>query len=174
MAESVILVDEQGRAIGVGEKMATHVDGDLHRAFSVFVFNSEGQMLLQQRAEDKYHSGGQWSNTCCSHPRPGEGTAEAVHRRLQEEMGFDTEVEEAFRFTYRAELDNDLSEHEYDHVFVGRFDGNPEPDPGEVAAWHWVDVDEMIRDMREHPDRYTYWFRLVVERVVAWYESRGP
>lgn len=166
MKQEVILVDEHDEAVGTGEKMATHRTGDLHRAFSIFIFNPQGQMLLHRRAEGKYHSGGLWTNACCSHPRPGESTAEAAHRRLQEEMGFDTELEEAFRFIYRAELDNDLVEHELDHVLVGTYDGVPEPDPEEVGDWKWVDLEELEEDLEERPERYTAWFKAAVGRVI--------
>ncbi len=168
MGDQVILVDGDDRETGVGDKMAVHREGALHRAFSVFVFDSQGLMLLQRRAEAKYHSGGLWSNACCSHPRPGESTLAAAHRRLQEEMGFDCPLEEAFSFTYRVRLDNDLFEHEFDHVLVGTFDGEPVPNSEEVAGWRWVDVEELERDVRENPKRYTHWFRIVLSRVVDW------
>ena len=151
MSEQVILVNENDQEIGSREKMAAHRDGELHRAFSVFVFNGEGQMLLQRRAEAKYHSGGLWTNTCCSHPRPGESTEAAAHRRLQEEMGFDCDLEEVFQFTYYAKLDNELFEHEYDHVFVGTFEGTPTPNPAEVSAYKWIGVEELKRDVQENP-----------------------
>lgn len=167
----VILVDHDDNPIGVGDKAATHQQGQLHRAFSVFVFNSAGQMLLQRRARHKYHSGGLWTNACCSHPRPGEATQAAAHRRLQEEMGFDCELEEVFQFTYRAELDNDLIEHEYDHVFVGAYDGDPIPNPAEVADWKWVDVETLLQGAETNPDRYTYWFKLILDRLVSQLQS---
>ncbi len=165
--DQVILVDRDDNPIGVGEKTATHQRGTLHRAFSIFIFNPAGHMLLQQRAHHKYHSGGLWSNACCSHPRPGEETQKAAHRRLQEEMGFDCPLEEVFQFIYRAELDNDLIEHEYDHVLVGVYDGQVTPNPNEVAAYQWVEVEALQRDVQTHPDRYTVWFKQVLDRVVA-------
>jgi isopentenyl-diphosphate delta-isomerase len=164
--EQVILVDEHDRRVGIAEKMYAHRSGALHRAFSVFLFNTAGQLLLQQRADNKYHSGGLWTNTCCSHPRPGESTAQAARRRLREEMGIDCELEEIFTFIYRADLDHELSEHEYDHVFVGWCDVEPVPAPEEVADWRWVDVDELRRDLDEHPERYTFWFHVSIDQVL--------
>src|SRR2546423_9920022 len=130
-AEQLILVDSSDREIGVGEKLETHREGRLHRAFSIFIFDGAGRLLLQKRAPTKYHSGGLWSNTACGHPRPGEETVAAAHRRLREEMGFDCELRAAFGFLYRAELRERLIEHEYDHVFVGEFRGAPAPDVAE-------------------------------------------
>ena len=161
--EEVILVDEQDRVVGAGEKLRAHREGALHRAFSVFVFDAGGRLLLQRRARTKYHSGGLWSNTACGHPRPGEETGAAARRRLREEMNFDCELRASFRFIYRAELDGALVEHEYDHVFVGEYSGTPAPDPSEVEAWRWVGMDDLRRDLRERPWRYSYWLRVVVE-----------
>ena len=155
--EQVILVDEQDRQVGVGEKMETHRTGALHRAFSVFVFDSAGRLLLPKSAGTKDHSGGLWSNPCCGHPRPGEATVEAARRRLREEMNFDCELRGAFSFLYRVEFDNRLVEHEYDHVLVGRFDGEPAPEPSEVEDWRWVSGDELARALNAHPERYSYW-----------------
>ncbi len=155
--EQVILVDEDDRQIGICEKMETHRAGALHRAFSIFVFDSAGRLLLQKRAREKYHSGGLWSNTCCGHPRPGETTAAAAHRRLREEMNFDCRLERAFSFLYRVEFDNHLIEHELDHVFVGYFDGDPAPAPSEVEAWRWISVEELARGLRESAQQYSYW-----------------
>jgi isopentenyl-diphosphate delta-isomerase len=166
MTPEVILVDEHDNPVGIGEKMTTHRTGDLHRAFSIFIFNPQGQMLIHRRAGGKYHSAGLWTNACCSHPRPGESTEAAAHRRLQEEMGFDTQLEEVFQFTYRAEFENDLIEHELDHVFVGTYDGDPSPDPDEVGDWTWVDLETLEQDLEERPNRYTPWFRQAVGRVI--------
>ncbi len=166
MEDTVILVDESGAEVGVAEKMAAHRTARLHRAFSIFIFHPDGRMLLQQRAAGKYHSAGLWTNACCSHPRPGESTADAAHRRLQEEMGFDCELEEIFHFTYQARLDNGLSEHEYDHVFIGAFDGTPSPNPDEAGDWKWIAVDELQQDVQSHPEQYTHWFRLALDRVL--------
>lgn len=163
MEEQVILVDEQDRVVGASEKLCAHREGALHRAFSVFVFDARGRLLLQQRAHDKYHSGGLWSNTACGHPRPGEETSAAARRRLREEMNLDCELREAFGFVYRAELEGALVEHEYDHVFVGTHEGAPAPDPSEVAEWRWVTTDELRRALRDEPQSYSYWLKLVVE-----------
>jgi len=162
-AEQLILVDADDREVGVGEKMQTHREGALHRAFSVFVFDRAGRLLLQRRAAAKYHSGGLWSNTACGHPRPGEATLTAARRRLREEMGFDCWLREAFAFVYRAEFPDGLVEHEYDHVFVGRFDGAPAPDPDEVEDWRWVTQDELRRALRDEPGHYSQWLKLAVE-----------
>jgi isopentenyl-diphosphate delta-isomerase len=163
--EHLILVDEDDKVIGVGEKIETHLIGALHRAFSVFIFNSVGQLLLQRRSSTKYHSQGLWSNTCCGHPRPGESTKEASRRRLREEMGFDCEVREVFEFIYHAKLNNGLYEHEYDHVMVGRFDGNPTPNRDELDEWRWVDPKTIKFDVEKHPENYTYWFRISVHEL---------
>ena len=162
-SEQVILVDEQDRELGASEKLRAHAEGALHRAFSVFVFDRAGRLLLQRRARAKYHSGGLWSNTCCGHPRPGEQTAAAARRRLREEMNFDCELREAFGFVYRAELENALVEHEYDHVFVGEFEDAPAPDPSEVEEWKWMELVDLRRELREEPERYSYWLKMVVE-----------
>lgn len=154
---------EDDREVGQGEKLEVHRAGALHRAFSVFVFDRRGRLLLQKRAAGKYHSAGLWSNTACGHPRPGEVTREAAQRRLREEMGFDCALRAAFEFLYRAELDGALVEHEYDHVFVGTCEGEPAPDPEEVEDWRRVGMDELRRDLREEPGRYSYWLRAAVE-----------
>ena len=134
----VILVNEQDEEIGVCEKLKAHLDGTLHRAFSVFIFNDAGDLLLQQRHPGKYHSGGLWSNTCCSHPRPGEMVEDAAHRRLQEEMGMACDLHRLFGFIYHSQLGSNLYEHEYDHVFIGKHNGTPTPDSNEVASWRCV------------------------------------
>ncbi len=159
----MILVDAHDREVGVGDKLRTHVEGALHRAFSVFVFDAEKRLLLQKRARSKYHSAGLWSNTACGHPRPGEATVEAARRRLREEMGFDCELRRAFGFLYRAEFDNRIVEHEYDHVFVGRFDGAPAPDSSEVEAWRWSSVGQLRRDLSERPREYSYWLSVALD-----------
>lgn len=167
MSEQVILVDEADRVLGSAEKMDAHRSGGLHRAFSVFVFDSEGNVLLQKRAVVKYHSGGLWSNTCCGHPRPGETTVGAARRRLFEEMGFTCELLEVFSFVYRAEVGGDLVEHEYDHVFVGTFDGQPTPNAGEVDEWRWCAMSDLRKDIAARPASYTKWLALVIDRVGA-------
>ncbi len=157
--EEVVLVDALGQQVGVEDKQQAHLDGVLHRAFSIFVFNAAGELLMQRRAAGKYHSGGLWTNTCCGHPRPGEALTQAVHRRLWEEMGFDCALREAFQFTYHAQLDNGLIEHEFDHVFVGSFEGQPQPNPDEVGACRWMTTDELALDLAAQPDGYSYWLR---------------
>ncbi len=164
--QKVVLVDRNDKEIGSEEKMKAHREGKLHRAFSVFVFNSKGQVLLQKRAKTKYHTAGLWSNTCCSHPKPGEDTEKAAHRRLKEEMGFDCGLKKIFSFVYRVKLGG-LFEHEYDHVFTGKFGGNPAPNEEEVEGWKWMDMDEIKNDMKQNPENYTYWFRISLEKVAS-------
>lgn len=165
MKEFVILVDEQDNEIGTMEKMEAHLKGALHRAFSIFIFNDNKEMLIHQRAFSKYHSGGLWSNACCSHPRPGESLEEATQRRLVEEMGFDCELEEKFAFRYRAELDKDLIENEYDHVFFGTYNKDPQPDSEEVADFKWVAMDILLKDIKENREKYSYWFIVAMEKI---------
>lgn len=165
--ESVILVDTLDNEIGVDGKMAVHRSGKLHRAVSVFVFDSKDRLLLQKRASSKYHSGGLWSNTCCTHPRPGENQASAARRRLQEEMGIDCALEPAFSFVYRAALDNELIEHEYDHVFFGTTDDSPRPDPSEVEDWKLIDLQSLKLDIENNAHLYTIWFLVCFERVLS-------
>jgi isopentenyl-diphosphate delta-isomerase len=153
----VIVVDQFDNETGSAEKLEAHSGGILHRAFSIFVFNSDRELLLQKRAQGKYHSGGLWSNSCCGHPRPGEETRAAAKRRLREELNLSCDLQIAFEFLYRVELDNSLIEHEYDHVFIGTFDGLPEPDKSEVEDWKWVGINELIADLELQPDRYTFW-----------------
>jgi isopentenyl-diphosphate delta-isomerase len=165
MEESVILVNENDEVVGIGEKLRTHLEGKLHRAFSLLIFNSRGDLLLQKRAETKYHSGNLWSNTCCGHPRPGESIETAAHRRLKEEMGFDCGLEKKFSFIYRARLDGSSIEHEFDHVLVGSFDGEPRVNRAEAADWKWVDVETLRSDLEKNPSRYTYWLRVILSRI---------
>lgn len=164
--EEVIVVDENDREIGACEKLKAHREGILHRAFSVFVFNSEKELLLQRRAAAKYHSPGLWSNTCCSHPSPGESTESAAHRRLKEEMGFDCELKELFSFTYRAEFENGLIENEYDHVFIGNGDSRPDCDPEEVGDLKYVDLGELQEAIQKNPGEYTYWLRFSLNKLL--------
>ncbi len=165
MLEQVILVDEFDRELGVGEKLQTHRTGALHRAFSIFVFDADKRLLLQKRARTKYHSAGLWSNTCCGHPRPGEDTMAAAQRRLREEMNFDCALRPAFGFLYRAELAGQLVEHEYDHVFVGEYAGAPTPDAAEVEDWRWMSLMELRRELRQHPEAYSYWLRIALAKT---------
>ena len=171
MQEQVILVDPMDREIGTEEKLKAHREAKLHRAFSIFIFNAVGELLLQKRAETKYHSGGLWTNTCCSHPRPDEKLHCAARRRLNEEMGFDCELTELFSFIYYAELENNLSEHELDHVFVGCYDGQPSPNPDEVDDWKWMEIEKLKWDVEENPEHYTYWFKLILNRALKEYEE---
>lgn len=167
MEEKIILVDKSDMEIGSMEKMKAHVEGRLHRAFSIFIFNSKGEIMLHQRALHKYHSGGLWTNTCCSHPRSGETLDVAVHRRLQEEMGFDCEIKEVKTFLYHAELDNNLIEHELDHVFIGYHDGEPSPNKKEVENWKWISAEELRKELIEAPEEFTYWFKVSIEDVLT-------
>lgn len=173
MNSRVVLVDAEDNAIGTADKLEAHRAGRLHRAFSVFIFNDGGEMLLQQRAEDKYHSGGLWSNACCSHPGPGEDVESAARWRLQEEMGFTCPVEHVDELVYRADVGGGLVEYEYDHLFVGRWNGRPDPDPDEVADWRWVPMDELEDEVSRHPRRFTYWFRVALLELKAAGEIPG-
>ncbi len=172
MAEEVILVDAQDNELGLMEKMEAHRKGLLHRAFSVFVLNDNGDLMLQQRAASKYHSGTLWTNTCCSHPRKGETAEEAAHRRLMEEMGFDCEVEKVLEFTYRAELDKGMIEHEYDHLFVGHYSGEPKLNPEEVMDWKWMSIDDLSADIKVNPKHYTEWFKIIWQQFEEYAKSK--
>lgn len=163
MQENVILVDEKDQQIGFKEKLQAHLDGDLHRALSVFICNDKGQWLLQRRALGKYHSPGLWTNTCCSHPRPSEAVLDAANRRLKEEMGICTALNKFKEVTYRLDVGSHLIEHEFDHIFVGLFNGEPEPNPGEVCDWKWVDYSALKQDISLHPENYTAWFKLILD-----------
>jgi isopentenyl-diphosphate delta-isomerase len=165
--EQLILVNELDEAIGTMEKMEAHRSALLHRAFSVFIFNSQGQLLLQQRAAEKYHCGGMWTNTCCSHPRPKEETIAAASRRLQEEMGFTTPLKKVFDFVYKATFSNGLTEYEFDHVFVGYSDREPILNPEEAEDWKWIDLKVLQTDIQENPQSYTYWLRDCCDRFIA-------
>jgi len=162
--EDIILVNEKDEEIGLGYKMPVHKEGFLHRAFSIFVFNSKGEMLLQKRALDKYHSAGLWSNTCCSHPKPEEELLSAAHRRLKEEMGFDCDLSEKTAFKYKATL-GELVEYEYDHIIVGDFNGTPKINKSEVCDWKWIGVNEVKKDMLKNPEEYTFWFKVALNKL---------
>ena len=162
--EQVILVDQEDHAIGTMEKMEAHQKGLLHRAFSVVIFNSKGEILLQKRARSKYHSGGLWTNACCSHPLPGEALENATRRKLKQEMGIDLKTEYAYKFFYRTRLDSGLIEHECDHVFTGIFDGEPVINTHEVEDWKYISLDELRRDISLNPAHYTYWFKLILDQ----------
>ena len=164
--EEVVLVDKEDNVIGTSEKMAAHQSGQLHRAFSIFIFNSKGEMLLQQRAMHKYHSGGLWTNACCSHPRPEEPTIDAANRRLTEELGMKTDLSFLFTFTYEAEFENGLIEHELDHVFVGNSDIMPVLNTDEAMNYKYLTVENLIQDVKVKPENYTFWFRKIYEKVI--------
>ncbi len=161
MEENVILVDEQDNQLGLMPKMEAHEKAVLHRAFSVFIFNIKGELMLQQRAAHKYHSPLLWTNTCCSHQRDGETNIEAGKRRLEEEMGFKTDLKEVFSFVYKAPFDNGLTEHEFDHVMVGTFSGEPQINKNEVASYKWMSLEAVKHDIELQPDLYTAWFKII-------------
>jgi len=169
--EEVILVDGQDGQVGRMEKLEAHRKGLLHRAFSVFIFNERNEMLLQQRAITKYHSGGLWTNACCSHPRPGEETEAAASRRLQEELGFSTPLTKIFDFHYNAAFDNGLTEHEFDHVYVGKYSDKIDPNPSEVQDYCYKKVEEILTTLQSHPHKYTAWFRIAFPQVTTWLEN---
>lgn len=169
MVEQVILVNEADEALGFMEKIEAHEKAVLHRAFSVFVFNEAGEMLLQQRATSKYHSANLWTNTCCSHPRPGETTLSAANRRLKEEMGFETPLEKAFDFVYKAPFDNGLTEYEFDHVFVGQYQGICEPNPLEVQAVAFRTFESIETLIQMQPNQFTSWFLIAFPKVKTWW-----
>lgn len=160
--EHVILVDEHDNELGLMEKMEAHHKGVLHRAFSVLLYNSKGEVLLQKRSANKYHSAGLWTNTCCSHPKPSEKMEEAVARRLKEEMGIDTQPAYAYKFLYQVVLDNNLIEHEMDHVYVGLFNKEPIINSHEVENWRFAGLEEVKEDIQQNPEAYTHWFKLII------------
>ncbi len=169
--EKVILVNEKDEKIGLMPKMEAHEKALLHRAFSVFVFNNKNELMLQKRALHKYHSPGLWTNTCCSHQRDGETSIEAGKRRLQEEMGFVTELEESISCIYKAPFDNGLTEHELDHILIGSYNGEPAINEDEVASWKWMPLEQVKDDIQEHPEQYTAWFKIIFERFYSHLES---
>ncbi|CAL2074850.1 isopentenyl-diphosphate Delta-isomerase [Tenacibaculum sp. 190524A05c] len=164
MVENVILVDEQDNEVGFMEKIEAHEKAVLHRAFSVFVFNDNNELMLQQRAKSKYHSPLLWTNTCCSHQRKGESNISAGKRRLQEEMGFVCELEEVFSFIYKAPFDNGLTEHELDHVMIGRYNDEPVINPDEVESFQWMSLEAVKNDIAENPEEYTAWFKIIFDK----------
>jgi isopentenyl-diphosphate Delta-isomerase len=167
----VILVNEQDEATGIMEKMEAHEKAVLHRAFSVFIFNKEGFMLLQQRALTKYHSPGLWTNACCSHPFPGEETIDAALRRMKEELGFSTSIQKAFHFTYKAAFDNGLTEHEFDHVFVGTYEGALQLNTEEVKDITYKSMEEIAADLETVPHHYTAWFKIAFPLLSEWMQK---
>lgn len=170
--EQVVLVNERDEEQGLMEKMEAHKKALLHRAFSVFVFNSKGELLLQQRALNKYHSGGLWTNTCCSHPRPNETVAAAAARRLKEEMGFETKLEKVFDFVYQASFENGLTEHEFDHVFIGYYNGKIEPDPKEVHDYAYRSMESIRESLQSKEGLFTAWFEIVFPKMMRWWQAK--
>ncbi len=164
--EHVVLVNEQDQQIGIMEKMAAHIVPRLHRAFSIFIFNSKGELLLQQRALSKYHSPGLWTNTCCSHPCDGETLAQATSRRLMEEMGMHCEMHEVFTFIYKAPVGLGLIEHEFDHVWFGQSDEVPQINTEEVASWKYMRLEDLQADIKAHPELYTEWFKISFDEIL--------
>src|SRR3989344_2422245 len=159
MQELVVLVDKNDKKIGIEEKLKAHQEGELHRAFSIFIFNPQKQLLLQRRSLSKYHSAGLWTNTCCGHPRPQEEILASAHRRLKEEMGFDCELKEIFSFIYKVNFNNRLTENELDHVFIGHHDQNPIPNTDEVDSYKWLDLTSLSESMKNNPELYSEWLK---------------
>lgn len=164
----VILVDENDTETGTMGKMEVHEKALLHRAFSVFIFNDKGEVLLQRRAAKKYHSAGLWTNACCSHPKPGEDTTAAAQKRLQEEMGFFTPLSKTFTFIYRAPFENGLTEHEYDHVFTGTYNGSIQPNPDEVSDYCYQPVEQLNNSIQTHPHHFTVWFKIAFPKLMEY------
>ncbi len=166
MIEQVILVDQNDKQIGVMEKMEAHRQGLMHRAFSIFLINDNTEILLQQRALNKYHSGGLWTNACCSHPKPGESTDQAAERRLREEMGVVCDLNPIFHFSYKS-LDNGLTEHEFDHVYLGKFNGIPVVNEHEVSDWKYLSIPVIQKDLESKPQVYTSWFKIAFPKLMS-------
>ncbi|MDR0969431.1 MAG: isopentenyl-diphosphate Delta-isomerase [Lentimicrobiaceae bacterium] len=171
--EQVILVDPNDEPLGLMNKMEAHEKGLLHRAFSIFIFNSNNELLIHQRAFTKYHTPGLWTNTCCSHPRESETIKDAAKRRLMEEMGMQCDFDEAFTFLYKSEVGQGLIEHEYDHVFIGYCNDTPQINPEEVAIWRYENMDNLRYDLKINPQRYTVWFRIAFDRVYEYLKSNN-
>ena len=163
MEDILILVDEKDNFQGYMGKEEAHIKGIKHRAFSIFVFNYKKELLLQQRALHKYHTPGLWANTCCSHPRYGETTDSAVHRRLPEEMGFDCELTHIYEMSYEVKFDNCIIENEYDHVYIGRYEKDPEVNPEEVQSFRWISLPDLMAEMEDEPEKYTFWFKKIMK-----------
>lgn len=168
----VILVNEQDEPIGFMEKLAAHQQAILHRAISVFIFNKKGEMLVQQRAQQKYHSGGLWTNACCSHPAPGETIENAASRRLQEELGFSTALKKIFHFMYTATFKNGLTENEFDHVFIGTYNGNIQPNKDEVMDYCFMSMEDIKNSIVTHPQKYTEWFKIALPQIETYLAAK--
>nr|WP_314265133.1 isopentenyl-diphosphate Delta-isomerase [uncultured Moellerella sp.] len=161
MEDLLILVDKNDQPIGTMPKMQAHKLGRLHRAFSIFLFDRQGKLLIQQRALHKYHSAGQWANSCCSHPKPDELTLDAAHRRLEEELNMSTPLTHVDEFLYHSNVNGNLIEHEYDHIYVGLYEGEITPNPDEVADIQWIDITKLNDEINRQPEKYTEWFKLI-------------
>jgi isopentenyl-diphosphate Delta-isomerase len=172
MKELLVLVNENDQQTGIMEKIAVHEKGLLHRAFSVFIFNSNNELLLQQRANEKYHSAGLWSNTCCSHAKDSEEIQESVKRRLKEEMGLETDTQFQFKFLYRSDFSNGLKEHELDHVYFGTSDEEPHPDVNEVTNWKYMGLEKLVEDIVLHPANYTVWLKICLPEVERHFKEK--
>ncbi len=173
MQQEIILVNENDEQIGVAEKMEAHRKALLHRAFSIFIFNNRNEMLLQQRTISKYHSGGLWTNTCCSHPIQGEENKAGAEKRLFEEMGFTTDLTKVFHFTYKHEFDNGLTEYEFDHVFVGFYNGRVYPNPYEASDFCFMGMTEIEASLASHPKKFSAWFQIAFPMIRKWFENSG-
>ncbi len=167
----VILVDENDKEIGTAGKLDAHKNPRLHRAFSIFIFNSRGELLIQQRASTKYHCPDLWSNTCCSHPQPNQTLQQATHLRLREEMGFDTDLKEIGACIYEAHFDNGLTESEYDHIFIGKWNGNPQVNPQEVADYMWISLKQLVNQMNHNPAKFTIWLQIVMKKYLTSFDA---
>lgn len=165
MEDAVILVDEHDNELGTMPKLEAHITGTLHRAFSLFIFNSEQQLLIQQRAISKYHSGGLWANTCCSHPRPNEPLLNAIHRRLDEEFGMRCDMQSIGNVLYNEQVTDNLIEHEYDHLFLGFSDDTPQYNPDEIMNYRWISLEKLYQDIKNNPQNYSVWFRYILNRM---------
>ncbi|MDP7324429.1 MAG: isopentenyl-diphosphate Delta-isomerase [Candidatus Woesearchaeota archaeon] len=166
MEDQIILVDKKDNQVGTEGKLAAHQKALLHRAFSIYIFNDKGEVLIQRRNKNKYHSGGLWSNTCCSHPRDEEDIELAIYRRLKEEMDFDCEMRKIFDILYRCEFDNGLTENEFLHVFVGKYSGEVTANPEEAEAWKWMNATDLLVDVKTNPEKYSYWLIKCIEKVL--------
>jgi isopentenyl-diphosphate delta-isomerase len=171
--KEIILVNENDEEVGIAEKLEAHQKGLLHRAFSVFIFNDGNELLLQQRANNKYHSGGLWTNTCCSHPRPGEETKSGAKRRLREEMGFDTELTQIFHFTYRHVFENGLIEHEFDHVFTGFYNSEVCIDKNEANDYRYMSMENISYLLVSDPQKFTPWFHIAFPLIMEWLDNKS-